>query len=129
MPAKRTGKASSRQSRQRRQQQRSSQRAPLQRPTDVAGTNAPDVTPAAPLAPTPSVSAPAVASGSSAARSTRPASKFAGLYGSSRLSEQAHLEYHYVERDLRNIGVLVAVMLVLLIIATVVLNAIGIGPS
>lgn len=66
--------------------------------------------------------------GSSAARTARPASKFAGLYGSSRLSEQAHLEYHYVERDLRNIGVLVAVMLVLLIVAAIVLNAIGIGP-
>jgi hypothetical protein len=127
MPAKRTGKASSRQSRQRRQQQRSSQRAPLQRPSDVPGTDAAAVTPAAPTTPA-VVSAPAAASGTSTPKAARPASKFAGLYGSSRLSEQAHLEYHYVERDLRNIGVLVALMLVLLIVAAIVLNTIGIGP-
>ena len=81
------------------------------------------MTPAAPPA-----SGAAAPTATSPSKPARPASKFAGLYGSSRLSEAAHLEYHYVERDLRNIGVLVLVMLALLIIATIVLNVIGIGP-
>jgi hypothetical protein len=38
-------------------------------------------------------------------------------------------EYHYVARDLRNIGVLVVVMAVLLVVATIVVNATGIGQA
>ena len=121
MPSRRSGKANSRQSRQKRQQQRSSQRASLQRPME------PTVSADAVSRPAP---APAATTTSAAApeRITKPGSKFENLYGSSRLSEQAHLEYHYVERDLRNIGVLILVMLVLLAVATVAFNLLGIGP-
>jgi hypothetical protein len=51
------------------------------------------------------------------------------MAGPSRLTERAAAEYHYVLRDLRNIGVLVAVMVVLLVVATIAVNLLGIGPS
>jgi hypothetical protein len=38
-------------------------------------------------------------------------------------------EYHYVVRDLRNIGVLVVVMLVLLAASAVLVNMLGIGAA
>ncbi len=47
--------------------------------------------------------------------------------GPSRLSERAAAEYHYVLRDLRNIGVLVAIMAILLVVAVLSFNALGIG--
>ena len=47
--------------------------------------------------------------------------------GSSRLSERAAAEYHYVGRDLRNIGILLVVMVVLLAASAVVVNVLGIG--
>lgn len=122
MPTRRSGKANSRQSRQKRQQQRSSQRASLQRPMEpTAGADAAVSRPgAAPGVPAASPVTPA--------RPTKPASRFEGIYGASRLSEQAHLEYHYVERDLRNIGILILVMLALLAVATLAFNLLGIGP-
>jgi hypothetical protein len=46
--------------------------------------------------------------------------------GPSRLSERAIEEYHYVRQDLRNIGVLLAVMLVVLAAAVVAFNALGV---
>lgn len=49
--------------------------------------------------------------------------------GPSRLGERAVAEYHYVRRDLRNIGMLVVVMAVALGIAAFAFNALGIGPS
>ena len=45
--------------------------------------------------------------------------------GGSILSTRERAEYHYVERDLRNIGVLSAVMVVLLVAAWFVFNALG----
>lgn len=45
--------------------------------------------------------------------------------GGSTLSVRERAEYHYVERDLRNIGILSAVMVALLIAAWFVFNAIG----
>lgn len=47
--------------------------------------------------------------------------------GPSRLSERAAAEYHYVVRDLRNIGVLLAIMAVLLAAAVIGFNALGLG--
>jgi hypothetical protein len=47
--------------------------------------------------------------------------------GPSRLSERAIEEYHYVRQDLRNIGVLLAVMLVVLAAAVVAFNALGVA--
>lgn len=46
--------------------------------------------------------------------------------GSSRLTEAAAAEYHYVGRDLRNIGILLAIMAVLLAAATIIVNLLGI---
>jgi hypothetical protein len=47
--------------------------------------------------------------------------------GPSRLSETAGAEYHYVMRDLRNIGVLLVVVAVLLAAAVVLVNVLDIG--
>ena len=49
--------------------------------------------------------------------------------GSSRLSERAIEEYHYVRRDLRNIAILMAVMAVILVGAVLVFSALGIGKT
>jgi hypothetical protein len=38
-------------------------------------------------------------------------------------------EYHYVIRDLRNIGVLVVIMIALLAAATLLVNLLDIGPA
>jgi hypothetical protein len=113
--ARRAGKAASRRSRQRR----------AQRPPPPPGAAAPPPVEDAGLeeraeesreeprrASAPMVSAP------SAARA------YAGTGGSS-LTERERAEYHYVERDLRNIGILTAVMIALLIVAWVVFNALG----
>lgn len=45
--------------------------------------------------------------------------------GDSRLSGQHRAEYHYVERDLRNIGVITAMMVGLLLVAWAVFQALG----
>lgn len=45
--------------------------------------------------------------------------------GTSRLGERARAEYHYVARDLRNIGVLVVVIAVLLAVAVVAFTTLG----
>jgi len=60
------------------------------------------------------------------ARGARPDPRFA-VAGPSRLTERAAAEYHYVIRDLRNIGVLVAIMAVVLVVAVIGFNALGIG--
>ena len=49
--------------------------------------------------------------------------------GPSRLSERAIEEYHYVARDLRNIGMLIAVMAVILVVAVIAFSALGIGKT
>jgi hypothetical protein len=45
--------------------------------------------------------------------------------GDSRLSGHMQAEYHYVERDLRNIGIITAVMVVLLLVAWAAFQALG----
>ncbi len=60
---------------------------------------------------------------------SRPADPRVMVGGSSRLGERAVAEYHYVVRDLRNIAVLVAVLIVLLAIATFAVNGLGIGRA
>jgi len=49
--------------------------------------------------------------------------------GPSRLSERAIEEYHYVSRDLRNIGILIAVMVAILVVAVIAFSALGIGKT
>jgi hypothetical protein len=45
--------------------------------------------------------------------------------GASTLSGRERAEYHYVERDLRNIGILTAVMAVLLFLAWLAFSSLG----
>jgi len=49
-----------------------------------------------------------------------------GVGGGSILSTRERAEYHYVERDLRNIGILSLVMAVMLVGAYFLFNAVGI---
>jgi hypothetical protein len=49
------------------------------------------------------------------------------MYGSSVLSQRAQAEYHYVARDLRNIGVLTFVIALLLGLAFVLFRVVGLG--
>jgi hypothetical protein len=110
--ARRAGKAASRKARQRSVQQRSAQRgtrpattpAP---PTPVPPVGTPDAREATSLDPPPRVAAPSFAS------------------GASTLTTRERAEYHYVERDLRNIGILTAVMAVLLLLAWILFSALG----
>jgi hypothetical protein len=60
-------------------------------------------------------------------RKARAADPRVTVGGSSRLTERALAEYHYVGRDLRNIVVLMVVLAVLLAVATFAVNALGIG--
>ena len=62
-----------------------------------------------------------VGSGASAPSAAR---AYAG--GGSSLTARERAEYHYVERDLRNIGILTVLMIALLIVAWFVFNALGI---
>ena len=45
--------------------------------------------------------------------------------GSSRLTERAMAEYHYVQRDLRNIAILAIILAALLAVATILVNVTG----
>jgi hypothetical protein len=45
--------------------------------------------------------------------------------GPTELSGRDRAEYHYVERDLKNIGVLTAVMAILLLVAWFAFSALG----
>jgi hypothetical protein len=117
--ARRAGKAASRKARQRSDQQRSAQRAsrpasPAVPPPSSAGSDlavppvgTPDARQAISLDP-PQRSRPVA--------STAPGST---------LTTRERAEYHYVERDLRNIGVLTAVMVALLLLAWALFSALN----
>ena len=106
--ARRQSKAASRKARQRRSAQRPAPpAAAVARPTVEAPT--PEVEPVAEPQPR-RMSAP------SAARA---------LSTSSSLTDRERAEYHYVERDLRNIGILTAILIGLLVAAWAVFNALG----
>ena len=103
------GKAATRQARQRRAQSR---------PGSVRPTSTPTVTERVEASTPPPVA-------SSANRVERVMSTSV----SSALSARAREEYHYVTRDLRNIGILAGVMLAVLAVAFVVFRSLGIGPG
>ena len=88
-------------------------------PTTSTGADATAVTPAAS---TPAAAIPTTP------RKARPAVG-SGLAGSSRLTEKAMAEYHYVRMDLRNIGVLFLVLMGLLGVAYVLVDVLGIGKQ
>ena len=127
--ARRGGKAANRRDRQRRAKQRSAQRGPAQqRPLQGVVSEAIDA-----AAETRAVAAQEQAERPTPARATprrtgRADPRFT-ISGPSRLSAGAAAEYHYVLRDVRNIGVLVVVMAVLLIGAVLLFHALGLGTA
>jgi hypothetical protein len=132
--ARRSGKAS-RQARQRRAQ-RAASRPIAPRPPEPALQPAPEPSDTPGAGGFEEADAAARVAGTNAAsrplgRSARshPADPRFQVAGPSRLTDRAVAEYHYVARDLRNIGVLVVVMAVLLVVATIVVNATGIGQA
>lgn len=73
--------------------------------------------------------APAVARSAPAAVIAPPPRRAAvvatsGSHGST-LTDRERADYHYVERDLRNIGILTAIMVALLVLAWLVFRATG----
>jgi hypothetical protein len=111
--ARRAGKAASRRSRQRRAQRPTPPPSAAAPPPveEVAVEEAADEPREEPRrASAPVVSAPS------------PARAYAA--GASSLTDRERAEYHYVERDLRNIGILTAILFALLIAAWFVSNAV-----
>lgn len=109
--ARRAGKAANRKARQRSAAQRAARpaaaSAPAAQPTPVPPVGTPDAREAISLDPPRPVTAPsAVGLGSS-------------------LTTRERAEYHYVERDLRNIGILTAVMAALLFLAWLAFSSLG----
>jgi len=104
--ARRAGKAASRKARQRK----------VHRPAIPAGTP-----PAMPIPPVGTPDAREAASLTPPLRTVPSASATAG----SNLTARERAEYHYVGRDLRNIGILTAVMAVLLLVAYFAFSALG----
>jgi hypothetical protein len=106
--ARRAGKAASRKARQRK----------VHRPIGA--------TPAAPVsAPPPDVDAATPPSPAAAAPAAPRRAAVAGSASASRLSGSERSEYHYVERDLRDIAILTAVMAALLFVAWLAFSATG----
>jgi hypothetical protein len=141
--AKRGGKAASRKSRQRKAQRpqppQQASRPSAGPPPDVEELTAADVTPSTDAfekadaelrasAPPPGSRAESGVRAPARAR-PQPRDFSSSASGPSRLSERAVAEYHYVGRDLRNIGVLTVVLAVLLAISAVVVNLLGIGTA
>jgi hypothetical protein len=112
--ARRAGKAASRKARQRSATQRANRpaasttpAAPVEPMEAIPPVGTPDARQATPLDPPRRATAPPFTS------------------GASTLSTRERAEYHYVERDLRNIGILTAVMAVLLVLAWFAFSALN----
>jgi len=103
----RRGKAASRRARQRKIQRPATPSAPP--PVAVPPVGTPDAREAVSLDPRRRVTAPS------------PERAYAG----STLTARERAEYHYVERDLRNIGILTAIMLAMLAASWFLFNALG----
>ncbi len=116
--ARKSNRSSSRRGRQRRRQ-RPPLRPPVPQPAPLSGDEAGSAAAEEPARERP----PAPVSPSR----PRNAAARGQLAGPSRLSERAIAEYHYVQRDLRNIGVLMVIMAITLAAAAVIVNVLGIG--
>lgn len=125
--ARRGGKAASRRERQRRAQRQVQPRPAPPRPAAATLNEAVDAV-AEERVTQERVAAAPVAPAMQLTKGARHDPRFA-VSGPSRLGERAAAEYHYVRSDLRNIGLLVVVMAVVLGIATFAFNALGIGPT
>ena len=127
----RRGKTANRQARQRR---RSAQRTAPQRPA-ASSASGPALAPSSAAgdeaAPSESVASQAATTSRSLPASQRrtTTNPRVTVAGPSRLSERAVEEYHYVGRDLRNIGVLVAIMAAVLVVAVIVFTVMGFGHA
>jgi hypothetical protein len=122
--ARRAGKAANRKARQRKVAR--SQPAPrpptsLEPPASVA-----DSVPPASATPVPPVGTPDAREAASLTPPRRTAAPIAAR-GGSQLSAREQGEYHYVERDLRDIGILTAGMAALLLVAWIAFRALGLG--
>ncbi len=126
--AKRGGKAANRKAKQRRAQRPSTPPRPV---APVERTLSEDAFDAEPMRPTAAAPAPVAAARESVREPARKPSRDprAMIAGPSRLGERAQAEYHYVTRDLRNIGVLVVVMAAILAVAFIVFNVFGIARA
>lgn len=126
---RRGGKAASRRDRQRRAQRKALQRpaAPPTAARPIGGVVSEAVEAAAERRVEAAAPRPASPAASSAPRAGHADPRFT-VSGPSRLSERAAAEYHYVARDLRNIGVLIVAMAILLGVAVVAFSALKIGP-
>lgn len=103
------GKAASRKARQRKLQRAGMPSVAPPAPVAVPPVGTPDAREAMSLDPPRRVAAPS------------PERAYAG----STLTDRERAEYHYVERDLRNIGILTVVMLALLAASWFLFNALG----
>lgn len=128
----RRGKAANRNAR-RRAQRNASQRRPL---TGAAGSTSPGIEsgPSAGAMPDAfeiadaevrAAAQPPLATGAGASRTKPRVADSRVTVGSSRLSERAVAEYHYVQRDLRNIAILAVILAALLAAATILVNVTG----
>ena len=109
--ARRAGKAANRKARQRSAAQRAATRPAAP----------PPVAPATPVPPVGTPDAREAVSLDPPRRASAPAAARLG----SRLTTTERTEYHYVERDLRNIGILTVVMAALLFLAWFGFRALG----
>jgi hypothetical protein len=112
--ARRAGKAASRRARQQRRAQRPMSPPSAVAPPPAEGVAVDEVVDESREEPR-RASAPVVSAPS-------PVRAYAG--GGSSLTDRERAEYHYVERDLRNIGILTAILFALLIGAWLVTSAI-----
>ena len=106
--ARRAGKAASRKARQRQVRRPVVPAAPAA-PVAVPPVGTPDAREATSLNPPQRVGPPPIS------------------HAGSTLTDRERAEYHYVERDLRNIGVLTAVMAFLLFLAWLAFSALGLA--
>ena len=107
--ARRAGKAASRKARQRRVRRPVVPAAPTPPPIAVPPVGTPDAREATSLDPPRRVAPPPI------------------THAGSTLTDRERAEYHYVGRDLRNIGVLTAVMAFLLLLAWLAFSALGLA--
>jgi hypothetical protein len=127
----RRGKSANRRARQRRARGAAQPRGPVTQPASSSPADVIDAELAAlpREAPSQAPAREAAAPSSAAASRARRADTRVTVGGPSRLTERAAAEYHYVLRDLRNIGVLMVVMAALLAAAAVGVNVLGIGRA
>jgi hypothetical protein len=129
--ARKTGKAARRQTRQKRAQ-RSAQRSAQPRPATPRATapveaEATTETTSGPAPAAAPANTPPAASSRPVGRRSRAGSRLVPS-GSTHLGHLRE-DYHYVERDLRNIALLTIVMVLILAVATIAFNIFDLGPG